>query len=174
MRNLERTFFLLALVSSLTALAGSTPRPDPSSSPSREASVDLGPLSAPEARQLAREFARLQSLEVRALETRQEGEAKTLKQSQNAEQTRWELSEREERRKVFASSAKGPEKRVWMKAHIERRKVRLQEAKEAREALATRQHEALASLKRSQAEKFRAFTESIRKGERPSRQLWPE
>lgn len=156
------------------------PSPSPSViAPGIEATVSPSPspeakLTSRESRGLFRNFKKAQSNELKALRHRQREEMKQLRASQKARLKEWQEREKGERRKFFEANTKGPERREYVAAMRSRRDALLNLQKDERKQREQEYDARFKAAQEDQRNKRKEFEEYLRKGERPSNELWPQ
>lgn len=166
---------LSSVLLAATVWAGSA-LPTLTSSPSPSPSIETGPgIKTKQAGSatLKKEFARAQASEMKALDHQCKFELKELKASQDAKQKEWRHKENEARHKFFDEHPKGSERRDYVQDFMNRRDAFTKTLAEEKARLVKDQEARVSALKAEQSTKLRLFNESLKKGEIPSKDLWP-
>jgi hypothetical protein len=153
------------------APASVSPVPTPSQGPAESAQR---PLEPSEAKQLLKDFAKAQKLELKALAHRQSFELKELKASQKARESEWLEKEKAARHKFFAENAKGPARRAYIQDFRDRWKALRQIFGDERAQRAHEHEIRYKSVQEDQESRLKELQGYLERRERPPQRLWPD
>jgi hypothetical protein len=120
------------------------------------------------------EFKRAQDLEMKGFESKEKSEASNMAVSQKSRRSDFERKERADRRKFFAETHVGAEKRAYVKSMIARREELKKTLSDEKAQYQKDAEERLEALVDDQQRKRASFQAALKNGERPADSLWPQ
>lgn len=129
--------------------------------------------SSPNQEQILKEFKKAQSLELKALEHSNQNELKEFEVQQKNQRKEFNDEEIKKVKAYMKEPHKGPEKRTFTKASIERRKQNDSMIKQNLKTKKAELENRIKDLKQDQKNKLQEVTQILKEGKIPPESLWP-